>query len=148
VALGNEQLSTLSGGESEMIDKQQYEVVLSASKKEIDMFVEDNIQIEVYTKHRNMLERSIMTRMRANNFQELGKVKIDQVKVFDEIEVGKLLGLFLNEELAKSIVVTVDIEKTEKNLKERYGFTDVAIAPLIKILKEKLTAVKERLVVK
>lgn len=130
------------------IDKQQYELVLGASKKEIDMLVEDNIQIEVYTKHRNMLERSIMTRMRANNFQELGKVKIDQVKVFDEIEVGKLLGLFLNEELAKSIVVTVDIEKTEKNLKERYGFTDVAIAPLIKILKEKLTVVKERLVVK
>ena len=148
MALGNEQLSTLSGGGSEMIDKQQYELVLGASKKEIDMLVEDDIQIEVYTKHRNMLERSIMTRMRANNFQELGKVKIDQVKVFDEIEVGKLLGLFLNEELAKSIVVTVDIEKTEKNLKERYGFTDVAIAPLIKILKEKLTVVKERLVVK
>jgi len=131
-----------------MIDKQQYELVLGASKKEIDMLVEDEIQIEVYTKHRNMLERSIMTRMRANNFDELGKVRIDQVKVFDEIEVGKLLGLFLNEELAKSIVVSVDIEKTEKNLKERYGFTDVAIAPLIKILKEKLTAVKERLVVK
>ena len=130
------------------IDKQQYELVLGASKKEIDMFVEDNIQIEVYTKHRNMLERSITTRMKANNFQELGKVKIDHVKVFDEIEVGKLLGLFLNEELAKSIVVTVDIEKTEKNLKERYGFTDVAIAPLIKILKEHLTVEKERLVVK
>ena len=131
-----------------MIDKQQYELVLGASKKEIDMLVEDNIQIEVYTKHRNMLERSIMTRMRANNFQELGKVKIDHVKVFDEIEVGKLLGLFLNEELAKSIVVSVDIEKTEKNLRETYGFTDVAIAPLIKILKEKLTVVKERLSVK
>ena len=129
-------------------DKQQYELVLGASKKEIDMLVEDDIQIEVYTKHRNMLERSIMTRMRANNFQELGKVKIDQVKVFDEIEVGKLLGLFLNEELAKSIVVSVDIGKTEKNLKERYGFTDVAIAPLIKILKEHLTVEKERLSVK
>ena len=131
-----------------MIDKQQYELVLGASKKEIDMLVEDNIQIEVYTKHRNMLERSIMTRMRANNFQELGKVKIDQVKVFDEIEVGKLLGLFLNQELAKSIVVTVDVERTEKNLRERYGFTEVAIAPLIKILKEHLTVEKERLVVK
>ena len=129
-------------------DKQQYELVLGASKKEIDMFVEDNIQIEVYTKHRNMLERSITTRMKANNFQELGKVKIDHVKVFDEIEVGKLLGLFLNEELAKSIVVTVDVNATEKNLKERYGFTDVAIAPLIKILREHLTVEKERLVVK
>ena len=130
------------------IDKQQYELVLGASKKEIDMFVEDNIQIEVYTKHRNMLERSITTRMKANGFNELGKVKIDQVKAFDEIEVGKLLGLFLNQELAKSIVVTVDVERTEKNLKERYGFTDVAIAPLIKILKEHLTVEKERLVVK
>ena len=129
-------------------DKEQYELVLGASKKEIDMFVEDNIQIDVYTKHRNMLERSIMTRMRANNFQELGNVKIEQVKAFDEIEVGKLLGLFLNEELAKSIVVTVDVNATEKNLKERYGFTDVAIAPLIKILKEKLTVVKEKLIVK
>ena len=129
-------------------DKQQYELVLSASKKEIDMFVEDNIQIEVYTKHRNMLERSITTRMKANGLNELGKVKIDQVKVFDEIEVGKLLGLFLNEELAKSIVVTVDVNATEKNLRERYGFTEVAIAPLIKILKEHLTVEKERLVVK
>ena len=133
---------------NKVIDKQQYEVVLSASKKDIDWFIEDNYQIEQYTKHRDMLERSIMVRMKANNFDELGKVRIDQVKVFDEIEVGKLLGLFLNEELAKSIVVSVDIEKTEKNLKERYGFTDVAIAPLIKILKEKLTVVKERLVVK
>jgi hypothetical protein len=133
---------------NKVIDKQQYEVVLSASKKDIDWFIEDNYQIEQYTKHRDMLERSIMVRMKANNFDELGKVKLDQVKVFDEIEVGKLLGLFLNEELAKSIVVSVDIEKTEKNLKERYGFTDVAIAPLIKILKEKLTVVKERLVVK
>ena len=133
---------------NKVIDKQQYEVVLSASKKDIDWFIEDNYQIEQYVKHRDMLERSIMVRMKANNFDELGKIRIDQVKVFDEIEVGKLLGLFLNEELAKSIVVSVDIEKTEKNLKERYGFTDVAIAPLIKILKENLTVVKERLVVK
>ena len=131
-----------------MIDKQQYELVLGASKKEIDMLVEDNIQIEVYTKHREMLQRSILTRMRANGFNELGNVKIEQVKVFDEIEVGKLLGLFLNEELAKSIVVTVDVNATEKNLRERYGFTEVAIAPLIKILKEHLTVEKERLVVK
>ena len=131
-----------------MIDKQQYELVLGASKKEIDMLVEDNIQIEVYTKHREMLQRSILTRMRANGFNELGNVKIEQVKVFDEIEVGKLLGLFLNQELAKSIVVTVDVERTEKNLRERYGFTEVAIAPLIKILKEHLTVEKERLVVK
>ena len=130
------------------IDKQQYDVVLSASRKDIEMFVEDNSQIEQYMKHRNMLERSITIRMKANGFDELGKVKLEQVKVFDEIEVGKLLGLFLNEELAKSIVVSVDVVATEKNLKERYGFTDVAIAPLIKILKEKLTVVKERLVVK
>lgn len=131
-----------------MIDKQQYDIVLSASKKDIDWFIEDGYQIEQYEKHRDMLERSIMTRMRANGFDELGKVKIEHEKVFDEIEVGKLLGLFLNEELAKSIVVSVDVEKTEKNLKERYGFTDVAIAPLIKILKEHLTVNKERLVVK
>ena len=126
-----------------MIDKQQYELVLGASKKEIDMFVEDNIQIEVYTKHREMLQRSILTRMKANGFNELGNVKIEQVKVFDEIEVGKLLGLFLNQELAKSIVVTVDIEKTEKNLKERYGFTDVAIKPLVDILKSRLSAQRD-----
>jgi len=65
------------------IDKQQYEVVLSASKKDIDWFIEDNYQIEQYTKHRDMLERSIMVRMKANDFNELGKVRIDQVKVFD-----------------------------------------------------------------
>ena len=130
------------------IDKQQYDVVLSASRKDIEMFVEDNQQIEQYMKHRNMLERSITIRMKSNGFDELGKVKLEQVKVFNDIEVGKLLELFLNEELAKSIVVSVDVQATEKNFKERYGFTDVAIAPLIKILKEKLTAVKERLVVK
>ena len=129
-------------------DKEQYELVLGASKKEIDMLVEDNIQIEVYTKHREMLQRSILTRMKANGFNELGNVKIEQVKAFDEIEVGKLLGLFLNEELAKSIVVTVDVERTEKNLRERYGFTDVAIQPFMKVLREKLTTQKEKLVVK
>jgi hypothetical protein len=131
-----------------MIDKQQYEIVLSASKKDIENYIEASDTIERYEKYKNMLEQSIMARMEANGIKELGNVKIEEVKVFDNIEVGKLLGLFLNEELAKSIVVTVDVEATEKNLKEVYGFTDVAIAPLIKILRENLTVVRERLSVK
>jgi hypothetical protein len=131
-----------------MIDKQQYEIVLSASKKDIENYIEASDTIERYEKYKNMLEQSIMARMEANGIKELGNVKIEEVKVFDNIEVGKLLGLFLNEELAKNIVVTVDVNATEKNLKERYGFTEVAIAPLIKILREHLTVEKERLVVK
>ena len=131
-----------------MVDKQQYELVLSASKKDIENYIEASDTIDRYEKYKNMLEQSIMARMEANGIKELGKVKIEEVKVFDSIEVGKLLGLFLNEELAKSVVVTVDVEATEKNLKEVYGFTDVAIAPLIKILKENLTVVRERLSVK
>ena len=133
---------------NKVIDKQQYDVVLSASNKDIESFIEDIYQIEQYMKHRDMLERSITIRMKSNGFDELGKVKLEQVKVFNDIEVGKLLELFLNEELAKSIVVSVDVQATEKNFKERYGFTDVAIAPLIKILKENLTVIRERLSVK
>ena len=131
-----------------MIDKQQYEVVLNASKKDIQNFKEATHQSEQYEKYRNMLEKSIMIRMQANGIKELGDVKIEEEKVFDGIEVGQLLGLFLNEELAKSVVVRVDVEATEKNLKEVYGFTDVAIAPLIKILREHLTVEKEKLIVK
>lgn len=125
-------------------DKQQYELVLGASKKDIQHFIEDNFQIEMYTKHRDMVERSIMARMSANGITELGgKVRIEQEHYFAEIEVGKLLGLFLNEELAKSIVVSVNIPMTEKNLRETYGFTDVAIKPLIDILKSKLSAQRD-----
>ena len=59
------------------------------------------------------------------------------------------MGLKKNEKIMQIYgVITVDVERTEKNLRERYGFTDVAIAPLIKILKEKLTVVKEKLIVK
>ena len=130
------------------INKEQYNVVLNASERDIKNFKEALKGVEAYEKYKSMLERSIITRMEANGFKELGDVKIVEEKVFDNIEVGKLLGLFLNEELAKSVVVNVDVEATEKNLRERYGFTDVAIQPFIKILREHLTTVKERLVVK
>ena len=129
-------------------NQEQYNIVLNASEKDIKNFKEASKQVVAYEKYRDMLSRSIVTRMKANDFKELGGVELVEEKVFDEIEVGKLLGLFLNEELAKSIVVSVDVQATEKNLKERYGFTDVAIAPLIKILKENLTVIRERLSVK
>ena len=130
------------------IDKEQYNIVLNASERDIKNFKEALKGVEAYEKYKGMLERSIVTRMEANGFKELGDVKLVEEKVFDNIEVGKLLGLFLNDELAKSVVVNVDVEATEKNLRERYGFTNVAIQPFIKILREHLTTVKERLVVK
>lgn len=123
---------------------QQHQIVLDASKKDIQFYIEDTYQIEQYQKHKDMLERSIMARMLANGIEELGgKVRIEQEHYFENIEIGKLLSLFLNEELAKSIVVTVDIPLTEKNLRDTYGFTDVAIKPLIDILKSRLSAHKD-----
>lgn len=123
-------------------EKQQ--IILDASKKDIQFYIEDTYQIEQYQAHKNMLEESIMKRMLANGIEELGgKVKIEQEHYFDNIEVGKLLGLFINEELAKSIVVTVDIPMTERNLRDRYGFTDVAIKPLVDILKSRLSAQRD-----
>lgn len=128
-------------------DKEQYNIVLNASEKDIKNYKETLTVIGSYEKYRDILSRSIETRMKANGFKELGGLELVEEKVFDNIEVGKLLGLFLNQELAKSVVVTVNVEATEKNLRETYGFTDVAIQPFMKVLREKLTTQKERLVV-
>lgn len=126
------------------VNNQQHQIVYDASKKDIQFFIEDTFQITQYQKHRDMLERSIMARMSANNITELGgKVRIEQEHYFENIEVKELLDIFLNDELAKSIVVAVDIPMTEKNLREKYGMTDVAIKPLIDILNKRLSAQRD-----
>ena len=85
-----------------------------------------------------------MARMLANGIDELGgKVRIEQEHYFENIEVEKLLSLFLDDNLAKCIVVKVDIPMTEKNLRDRHNYTEVAIKPMIDILKSKLSAHKD-----
>jgi len=123
---------------------QQHQIVLDASKKDIQHFIEDTYQIEQYQKHRDMVERNLMARMLANGIDELGgKVRIEQEHYFENIEVEKLLSLFLDDNLAKCIVVKVDIPMTEKNLRDRHNYTEVAIKPMIDILKSKLSAHKD-----
>ena len=126
----------------------QYELVLSASKKEIEFFLECLHYIKAYSDSKKQLEASIMAKMNANGFSELGKVKIIQEPYFENIEIGKLLGLFVNEELAKSIVVTVDLQATKRNLMERYGFSEVVTNPLVAILQKELSAYRDVLVKK
>lgn len=129
------------------ISKEQYKIVLESAKKDIQFYKEDVYQIEQYTLHKNMLERSIVNKMNANNLNELGGLRLEQEKYFDNIEINELLELFLDEKIAKSIQVSVDIPATEKHLREKFGFTDVAIKPIIDILKNKLTTYRDILVI-
>ena len=124
----------------------QYELVLSASKHQIEIFMECLYNLSLYEKTKKDMGISIMAKMNANGFSELGKVKIIQEPYFENIEVGRLLGLFVNEELAKSIVVTVDLQATKRNLMERYGFSEVVTEPLVAILQKELSAYRDVLV--
>ena len=131
-----------------MPNNDQYELVLSASTKEIVDFISGLQFIKAYTDYNSTLEKSIMAKMNANGFSELGKVKIIKEPYFENIEVGRLLGLFVNEELAKSIVVTVDLKATKRNLKQRYGFSEVVTQPLVATLQKELSAYRDVLVKK
>lgn len=134
----------MSAKAEKKIDNQQEQMVYDVSKKDVQGFIESTTQLELYGKYRDMCERNILIRMNANRLTKLGgEIEIVQEHYFDSIEVKELLGLFLNDELAKSIVVTVDIPMTEKHLREKYGMTDVAIKPLIDILKKRLSAQRD-----
>ena len=104
--------------------------------------------LSLYEKTKKDMGISIMAKMNANGLSELGRVRIDKQPYFENIEVGKLLGLFVNEELAKSIVVTVDLQATKRNLMERYGFSEVVTKPLVTILQKELSAYRDVLVKK
>jgi len=128
--------------------QEQYKLVLQSAEKDIRHYIEMLYQIEQYVKYKNVLEQSLIKKMEANDFKVLGKVALEPIKDFQAIQVGELLDLFNDERIAKAVSVRVDLEQTELNLKSKFNFTDVAIEPIINILKTRLEIISDTLVVK
>lgn len=128
--------------------QEQYKLVLQSAEKDIRHYIEMLYQIEQYVKYKNVLEQSLIKKMEANDFKVLGKVALEPIKDFQAIQVGELLDLFNDERIAKAVSVRVDLEQTELNLKSKFNFTDVAIEPIINILKTRLEVISDTLVVK
>ena len=128
--------------------QEQYKLVLQSAEKDIRHYIEMLYQIEQYVKYKNVLEQSLIKKMEANDFKVLGKVALEPIKDFQAIQVGELLDLFNDERIAKAVSVKVDLEQTELNLKSKFNFTDVAIEPIINILKTRLEIISDTLVVK
>ena len=124
-----------------------YKMLLEVSEKDIKDYKHVLEKISNYDMYRKELVNNLYIRMKANNLSEFGGVKIVKEPNISSIEIGKVLDYILNDELAKAIVVKVDIEQTKKNLIETYGFTNVVIEPLVELLKQKLGTMEERLVV-
>lgn len=126
-------------------NNEQYEMLLEVSKKDISDYVLISKQIKNIEKHLRNIENNLLIRMKTSELETLGDIKLVKVPTLKEIEIGKILDYVLNKELAKAIVVKIDIEKTIKNLKETYGFAKSITTPLVKMLEENLGVFEERL---
>lgn len=130
------------------VDKKQHDMLLELSERDIKELKRVRGVISGYTKYEQELVNDLTVRMKAYGLSELGNLRLVKEFGLETVEFGKVLDNILNEELVKKIMVNIDIEKTIENLKEKSGYSEVQIKPLIDLIKLKFGVVVERLEVK
>lgn len=130
------------------VENKQYEMLLELSERDIKELKRVRGVISGYTKYEQELVNDLTVRMKAYGLSELGDLRLEKEFGLETVEFGKVLDNILNEELVKKIMVNIDIEKTIENLKEKSGYSEVQIKPLIDLIKLKFGVVVERLEVK
>lgn len=130
------------------VDKKQHDMLLELSERDIKELKRVRGVISGYTKYEQELVNDLTVRMKAYGLSELGDLRLEKEFGLETVEFGKVLDNILNEELVKKIMVNIDIEKTIENLKEKSGYSEVQIKPLIDLIKLKFGVVVERLEVK
>ncbi len=130
------------------MEKKQHEMLLELSKKDINELKRVREMLVSYKSYEKELVENLSVRMKANGLKELGNLKIVKEFGLESVEIGEVLDNILNETLGKTLVVRIDLEKTTENLREKRGYSEVQIRPLIDLLKLKLGNYVERLEVK
>lgn len=130
------------------VDKKQHDMLLELSERDIKELKRVRGVISGYTKYEQELVNDLTVRMKAYGLSELGDLRLVKEFGLETVEFGKVLDNTLNEELVKKIMVNIDVEKTIDNLKEKSGYSEVQIKPLIDLIKLKFGVVVERLEVK
>lgn len=130
------------------MEKKQHEMLLELSKKDINELKRVREMLVSYKSYEKELVENLSVRMKANGLKELGNLKIVKEFGLESVEIGEVLDNILNETLGKTLVVRIDLEKTTENLREKMGYSEVQIRPLIDLLKLKLGNYVERLEVK
>lgn len=123
-----------------------YDLVLDASRKDIEDFIKIEKQLQKALEYRQILADNIMTRMKANGLTELGGVRIALKPIYKTVRRWELSKAILSPVLADKVFVNVNIEDTKKGLYEE-GFTDTVVLPLVETLENLLGDTVERLVV-
>ena len=130
------------------MEKKQHEMLLELSEKDINELKRVREMLVSYKSYEKELVENLSVRMKANGLKELGNLKIVKEFGLESVEIGEVLDNILNETLGKTLVVRIDLEKTTENLREKMGYSEVQIRPLIDLLKLKLGNYVERLEVK
>lgn len=130
------------------MEKKQHEMLLELSEKDINELKRVREMLVSYKSYEKELVENLSVRMKANGLKELGNLKIVKEFGLESVEIGEVLDNILNETLGKMLVVRIDLEKTTENLREKRGYSEVQIRPLIDLLKLKLGNYVERLEVK
>lgn len=130
------------------MEKKQHEMLLELSEKDINELKRVREMLVSYKSYEKELVENLSVRMKANGLKELGNLKIVKEFGLESVEIGEVLDNILNETLGKTLVVRIDLEKTTENLREKRGYSEVQIRPLIDLLKLKLGNYVERLEVK
>lgn len=130
------------------MEKKQHKMLLELSEKDINELKRVREMLVSYKSYEKELVENLSVRMKANGLKELGNLKIVKEFGLESVEIGEVLDNILNETLGKILVVRIDLEKTTENLREKRGYSEVQIRPLIDLLKLKLGNYVERLEVK
>ena len=128
------------------MDKTQVKMLLELSDKDIKELKRVRKVLSEYTKYEQKLVDDLTARMKANGLTELGDVKLVSERGLKTFELSDLTDTFLSDELQNKLIITVDIDKTIKNLQE-YGYTEAHIKPLVDHILLQVGTKIERLVI-
>lgn len=129
-------------------NKTTYEkIVEDVSKEDIKGFIKGFNELPKIIEGMKQVENSILLKMKSHNIDELEKVKIEKKKVPKNITIDELKETVASNTLLSMVLINVNFEETEMNLREK-GYNDIIIIPFIEKLKNKLLEEQERLVAK
>lgn len=128
------------------MDKIQYEMLLELSKEDIKELKKIEATIQELNRLKTTLVSNLTARMKANGITTLGSAKLISNENLATFELIDLKNIVLSNDILDKIVITIDIDKTVKNL-QKHEFTDAHIEPLVNFIKRNLGQKTERLIV-
>jgi hypothetical protein len=126
-------------------NKDRKDIILESAKKDIDDYIDCVDKEALYKNYKLVLEATLLHKMKANDLDELGGLRLVNIPYPKEISLKDLRGILNDDSILEHIVFTIDVEQTIVSLRNHLNLTDIGIEPILKKILLRTNGVKETL---